>query len=169
MTSDLLTSIGLGSIDIGIILLVMLVLLIVCIVLLVVFIVKEEKLRKRYAKFMQGKEAASLEEEIVRLYEDNRDIKEAVAANRKDIKKLYKKHMKAIQKVGIVKYDAYQQMGGMLSYSLCMLDENDNGFIINSVHSTEGCYSYTKAIKDGECDIELGNEEKVALDQAMSK
>lgn len=169
MTSDFLSNIGLGAVDIGIILLIMLVLLIASLTLLIIFIIKEEKLRKRYNKFMQGKEAASLEEEIVNLYEDNRQLKEEVLANRKDIKRLYKKHRKALQKVGIVKYDAYQQMGGMLSYSICMLDEYNNGFIINSVHSTEGCYSYTKAIKDGECDIELGNEEKIALDQALSK
>ena len=52
--------------------------------------------------------------------------------------------------VGIIKYDAFQQMGGKLSFSLALLDENNNGFIINSVHSTEGCYSYTKEIKNGE-------------------
>ena len=48
-----------------------------------------------------------------------------------------------------------------------LLDENDNGFILNSVHSTEGCYSYTKEIKNGLCDISLGEEEKQALDIAM--
>ena len=46
-------------------------------------------------------------------------------------------------------------------------DENDNGFVLNSVHSTEGCYSYTKEIKNGQCDITLGEEEKQALDIAM--
>ena len=55
----------------------------------------------------------------------------------------------------------------MLSFSLALLDENNNGFILNSVHSTEGCYTYTKEVKNGECKIELGNEERVALEQAM--
>ena len=41
----------------------------------------------------------------------------------------------AYQKMGLVKYDAFNQMGGQLSFSLALLDENNNGFIINSVHS----------------------------------
>lgn len=58
-------------------------------------------------------------------------------------------------------------MGGKLSYSLALLDENNNGFILNSVHSTEGCYSYTKEIRNGQSSISLGEEEKQALDIAM--
>lgn len=81
---------------------------------------------------------------------------------------MYRKFESAFQKVGIVKYDAFNQMGGQLSFSLALLDENDNGFILNSVHSSEGCYSYTKEIKEGLCEISLGDEEKKALDIAMN-
>ena len=66
-------------------------------------------------------------------------------------------------------YDAFNQMGGQLSFCLALLDENNNGFIINSVHSTEGCYSYTKEIKGGECSISLGKEEEEALLIAMGR
>ena len=69
--------------------------------------------------------------------------------------------------MGIVKYDAFNQMGGKLSFSLALLDENNNGFILNSVHSTDGCYSYTKEIENGVCKISLGEEEEKALNIAM--
>ena len=52
---------------------------------------------------------------------------------------------------------------------LALLDEGNNGFIINSVHSTDGCYSYTKEIKKGECEISLGEEEQQALNIAMNE
>ena len=71
--------------------------------------------------------------------------------------------------MGLIKYDAFSQMGGQLSFSLALLDENNNGFIINSVHSTDGCYSYTKEIKNGECAIALGKEEEEALAIAMGE
>jgi hypothetical protein len=71
--------------------------------------------------------------------------------------------------MGLVKYDAFNQMGGQLSFSLALLDENNNGFIINSVHSSEGCYSYTKEIKLGQCAIDLGAEEAEALSIAMGE
>ena len=119
--------------------------------------------------FMLGKDASSLEEEITDLFAINKNIVEKVRENRKDIKKIYRKFTKAIQKVGIVKYDAYQQMGGDLSFSMALLDEENNGFIMNSVHSTEGCYTYTKEVRDGKCDLELGNEERIALEKAVNQ
>ena len=169
MTSRLFDSLGLSGIDIGIILLILLILTIVSLVLMSIFIVKEEKLRKRYQIFMGGKDAKSLEESIGDLFLENRTIKEKLIANRKDIKAIYRQLTKVFQKVGLVKYDAYQQMGGMLSFALVLLDEDYNGFILNSIHSAEGCYMYTKVITEGVCEVELGKEEKEALEQAMSQ
>lgn len=117
---------------------------------------------------MQGKEAESLENEISSLFEDITYLKDTAEKNRKDISRLYKKHESAYQKIGIVKYDAFNQMGGKLSFSLALLNENDDGFIINSVHSSDGCYSYTKEITAGECLISLGEEEKEALEIAIN-
>ena len=167
MNSKFLSSIGMGSIDIGYILLGLLVILLLLIVLVIVQIAKLSKLKKRYEKFMKGKNAASLENDIADIFQDMKFLKTSVEKNKKDIRVLYKKMESAFQKVGIVKYDAFNQMGGKLSFSLALLDENDDGFILNSVHSSEGCYSYTKIVKNGKCEINLGEEEKQALDIAM--
>ncbi len=169
MTSNILESMGLGNLDIGIVLIVLIVLTIASIVLLGVFISKEEKLRKKYQIFMRGKEASSLEQDIIDLYNDNKGLKEKITQNRRDIKALYKREQKDLQRVGLVKYDAYQQMGGNLSFALALLNEENDGFIINSVHSTEGCYMYIKDILSGNCEIELGKEERAALEEAMAE
>ncbi len=167
MSSDFFNSIGLGWIDIGYILLGVIVLTVILLIVTIVQIAKTSKLKKKYNKFMQGKDAKSLEADIIKLYEDNHDLKSMTDTNRQDIKKLYKNMELTFQKIGIVKYDAFQQMGGKLSFSLALLNENNDGFILNSVHSSEGCYSYTKEIKNGECEISLGNEEEKALNIAM--
>ena len=72
------------------------------------------------------------------------------------------------QKVGIVKYDAFHEMGGKLSFALCMLDKVNNGYIINVMHSNNGCFAYIKEIINGESFIELGDEEANALKQAVA-
>jgi len=59
-------------------------------------------------------------------------------------------------------------MGGKLSFSLVMLDNRNNGYIINSMHSREGCYTYIKEIINGKSYIDLGDEERKALDQALA-
>ena len=146
---------------------ILVVLILVLIVLLAVQISKTSKLKKRLDKFVLGKDGASLEQDIAGLYEDNKFLK--TSADKKDIRTLYKRMENAYQKMGIVKYDAFNQMGGQLSFSLALLDENNNGFIINSVHSTEGCYSYTKEIKNGESSISLGKEEEEALATAIGE
>lgn len=167
MNNSLLNYLGLGNIDIGIILIVMAVIILILLVLTIMNICSIVKLKKQYNKFMLGKNAKSLEKEIVALFEDNKFIKASSEKNKKDIRTLYKNMESAFQKIGIIKYDAFNQMGGKLSFSLALLDENNNGFILNSVHSTEGCYSYTKQIKNGQSNISLGDEEKQALDMAM--
>jgi hypothetical protein len=167
--SNILASLGMGNVDIGIFIIGLLVAALALLVITVVILIKFAKLNKRYAKFMQGNTARSLEEDIVRLYEDTKYTKLATENNRKDIDILYGKAARAFQKVGLDKYDAFSQMGGKLSFSLALLDEEDNGFILNSVHSTEGCYSYTKEIAGGESAVLLGEEEKQALDMAMAK
>ena len=70
-------------------------------------------------------------------------------------------------KTGIVKYDAFPDVGGRMSFALAMLDMNNTGFVINAIHSKEGCYTYIKEIVKGESYIVLGEEEKEALRQAV--
>ena len=167
--SGFLNTIGLGSFDIGYLLLIMIILSIVLIILVILLFVKSSKLKKRLDKLTAGKDCRSLEQDIVGLFEDNKFLKASAEKNKKDMRILTKKLEAAYQKMGLVKYDAFNQMGGQLSFSLCLLDDNNIGFIINSVHSTEGCYSYTKEIKAGESAIDLGEEEAEALSIALGE
>ncbi len=169
MNSNILQSIGLGNLDIAYLFLILLIFIVVLFIIIILQMKKLNRLQKRISKFMTGKDAKSLEKDIVGLYEDNKFLKINVDKNKKDIRTLYKNMEHTFQKIGLIKYDAFQQMGGKLSFSLALLDENNNGFILNSVHSTEGCYTYTKEIKSGECAISLGEEEQQALDMAIGE
>lgn len=172
LTSSFLNQIGLGSFDMGYLLISMaavILILIVVLILLIVQIRKTKKLNKRLDQFMLGKDGSSLEEDIAALFEDNKFLKTISEKNKKDIRTLYKNMESTFQKMGLVKYDAFNQMGGQLSFCLALLDENNNGFILNSVHSTEGCYSYTKEIKLGESSIPLGKEEEEAMAMAIGE
>lgn len=171
-TSTFLNQIGLGGFDLGYLFVGMIVLSVVVLILIILLIVqinKTGKLKKRLDKFVLGKDGVSLEQDIIGLFEDNKFLKNSTEKNKKDIRTLYRKMENTYQKMGLVKYDAFNQMGGQLSFSLALLDENNNGFIMNSVHSTEGCYTYTKEIKNGKSSISLGSEEAEALAIAMGE
>lgn len=167
MNYNLLSDMGLGNIDLTYLFIGAFAAILILLIIVIVLSIYLVKISKKYKKFMGGKNAKSLEKDIMGLYEDNKLIKASMEKNKMDIENLYRKFESAFQKIGIVKYDAFNQMGGQLSFSLALLDENDNGFVLNSVHSTEGCYSYTKKIKNGLSEISLGEEEKKALDIAM--
>lgn len=167
--SELFNNLGLGNIDIGYFIFILFVVLIILLILTISLLVKMKKMKERLDKFVLGKDGVSLEKDIIALFEDNKFLKINTDKNKKNIDILYKRMESTYQKMGLVKYDAFQQMGGQLSFSLALLNENNDGFIINSVHSTDGCYSYTKEIVAGKCSITLGKEEEKALAIAMGE
>ncbi len=164
--SMFLDRIGLGGFHLGYLLIAMAVvifILLIEMIRLIIQIKKVGKLNNKLNKFLLGKDGKRRENDIIALFEDNKLLKNSTEKNKKDIRVLYKNMESAYQKMGLVKYDAFSQMGGQLSFCLALLNEKNNGFIINSVHSAEGCYSYTKEIKNGQSDISLGKEEEEAL------
>ncbi len=164
--TEQLTAMGL---DPGILILIMAFFIFIILILLIVVMVKQSGLKKRYEHFMMGSNARSMEEEIKNLFYDIDYLKKQSDENGREIRHIYKRLATVFQKVGLVKYDAFNQMGGKLSFALALLDEKNNGFLMNSVHSSDGSYCYIKEIKDGTCSIELSGDEQRALTQALEQ
>lgn len=134
----------------------------------IVSLVKISKLKKKYKLFMEGNDAKSLEETIISRFRQVDDIKVNQELQNKDIQVLKANILKTYQKFGLVKYDAFNEMGGQLSFSLAMLDKKNNGFLLNTVHNREGSYTYVKEIFDGKSEINLSEEEEKALNKAIN-
>ncbi len=73
----------------------------------------------------------------------------------------------SLQKVGLVNYDAFEYLTNKLSYSLCLLDANDNGLIITSIFGREQSTNYIKIITNAKCSEKLSDEENEALKKAL--
>lgn len=168
MTSNIFNSMGLGQIDPAIIFISISVVLIALIVSTIVLLVKYNKLNKKYNKFMEGKNGRSLENEVMSVFDDIRYLKSAADKADDEIVSIKNNLTFAYQKMGIVRYDAFREMGGKLSFSIALLNDRNDGYVLNSVHSSEGCYTYIKEIVNGESYIDLGDEEREALDKALS-
>lgn len=135
--------------------------------LLLVNLGKTRKIRKKYESFMQGKNAESLEDTLITRIQQVETLLEYEKKNRENIQVISDSLKNTFQKIGMVKYDAFHEMGGKLSFSLALLDQKNDGFIINAMHSREGCYTYIKEILNGNSIIVLAEEEKEALNLAM--
>ena len=101
-----------------------------------------------------------LQSHVERLEEEKENIKDMLRIVNRNIRASF-------QKFGIVKYNAFGGMGGNMSFAIAMLDYTNTGFVINSVHSREGCFLYIKDVDVGTTGVELGAEEKLALEQAL--
>lgn len=141
------------------------VLLIMCIVLLA----KNSGLRKRYDGFMADADGRSLEKSFQKRFENMEFITEKLKEMDDHIDRIDANLLKTYQKIGIVKYDAFKQIGGSLSFVLALLTKSNDGFILNCMHSnTEGCYTYVKEVKQGEAFVTLSDEELQALEEAKN-
>ena len=145
------------------------VLLIICFIMVISLLCKLKNLTKRYEDFMGGRDGRTMEEMIKSKLGEIEDIKLKSFKNGKDIAELFEKMEKTVCKVGLVKYDAFNEMGGKLSFALVLLNEHNTGLSMNSMHGPEGSYVYVKEIINGQSYIALGDEEQKALDIALDK
>jgi len=156
------------AIDPGYLIIMMMVLIVVLIILEIKNSFKINRFMQKYKSFMKGKDGVSLEKTILRNINDIDMLLESSKNHMEQIKQMKEFQTQTLNKTAIVKYDAFQEMGGKLSFALAMLNQENSGFVINAIHSREGCYTYIKEIVKGESYIVLGEEEKEALRQAVN-
>ncbi len=75
----------------------------------------------------------------------------------------------SLQKVGLVRFNPFKDMGGDQSFSIALLDSKNNGLAISSLYLKEGNRIYTKPIKNGESEYSLSEEEKKAVQRAINQ
>ena len=165
MNSNILNSLGF---DPGIIMILLMVLMVFVLLYLVRVSMKLSRFLKRYRIFMRGRDAVSLEKAFAQKFLEVDKLMELSKNQALEIGRIKDVLTRTTNKIGIVKYDAFPDVGGKLSFALAMLDESNSGFVLNAIHSREGCYTYVKEIVKGESYIVLGQEEKDALRQAVN-
>ena len=157
------------GIDIGYVVLGMAGVILLMFIMLIVTMAKNSSTRKKYKKFMAGENGKNLEKAILDKFSTVDVLEADVHELSERVEDVSGKLVSSYQKIGLVKYDAFNEMGGKLSFSLAMLDVKNNGFIINAMHTREGCYTYIKEIIDGNSVIVLSGEEQEALNNAMGE
>ncbi len=111
------------------------------------------------------KEPQSLKEVLKKLKDVELEVKKVSA----DLKSLKEKNKDNIQKIGIVRYNPFSEIGGDQSFSVALLDDNDNGVVITSLYTREGNRVYGKPVVKGKSEYLLTEEEKKAILKAQEK
>jgi len=128
---------------------------------------KYNRLKRTYSSFMKGKDGKTLEERVMEIFGKIEEARKESDNIREEIRNIEKKIKKHYQKVGIVRYNAFEWMEGNLSFALTVLDENDNGWLFDSMNTERENHNFIKEIIKGESYIELTDEEKESLERAI--
>lgn len=157
------------GIDIGYVVLGMAGVILLMLIMLIVTMAKNASMRKKYKVFMDGESGKNLEKSILDKFASIDTLEANVDEIYGKIRTINNQLVTAYQKIGLVKYDAFKEIGGKLSFVLVLLTAENNGFILNSMHSSkEGCYTYAKEVVNGEAFVILSEEEQQALEEAKS-
>ena len=97
---------------------------------------------------------------VNRVEKQNVEIKEVIESINKNMKN-------CIQKIGIVRYNAFKDTGSDLSFALAMLDEKNNGVVLNGIYSREMSNIYAKPVENGVSKYTISDEEKEAIRRAI--
>ncbi|MCF0142134.1 MAG: DUF4446 family protein [Parasporobacterium sp.] len=142
---------------------------VVAIIAVILLFTRQAKLQARLDRFLVGQDGEDLEAAILNKFARLNAAEDKCAANEQAIRDIYRRLQGAYQKSGVVKYDAYTENGGKLSFAIALLNERDNGFVMNVMNGRDGSYCYIKEIEKGSCSVVLGREEGEALQLALNQ
>ena len=131
--------------------------------------VKLNTLSKKYKYFMDGENGVNIERKLA---VEVKEIREATASlddlfARQEI--IQKTQSNTFQKIGFVKYNAFENIGNDLSFALTLLDGNNNGICLSSIYGRNESRVFSKPIYHGRASVALSQEEQDSLNEALSK
>lgn len=141
--------------------------IVVLLLMVMVLIIQQILIRKRFRSYESGNLNKTLEEEIRKEKKRLKVLEEELAEEKKRLNRFMMREKKALKKIRLVKYNAFPTQGGNVSYAIALLNEENDGVVLNSIHSTDFSFSYAKEVKNGEVKQVMSKEEKIALKKAL--
>ena len=144
------------------------VLVILLIIGFIIMIIKLSSINKKYKTFMKKLgNGENIEEDlenyiyrVERVEKENNQIKELIDSLDSNMEN-------CIQKIGMVRYNAFKDTGSNLSFALALLDEHNNGVVFNGIYSREMSNIYAKPVEKGQSKYTVSEEEKEAIQMAV--
>ena len=150
-------------------LLIMFGIIIFLLIAFVIILVRFSSLYKKYNNFMKKLgNSENLEEDLKNYMSRVDEVEKQNSKTSMQVKKLGTDLKKCIQKVGMVRYSAFRDTGSDLSFTLALLDENNDGVVLNGIYSREMSNIYAKPVVQGKSTYTVSEEEAQAIEKAMN-
>ncbi len=140
---------------------------IIILILFIITMMKFKQVQARY-KALTIKEGVDLDALLLDYVARVEGVEQTHAAMQEQLNTIQKKITYCTQKVGVVRYDAFEKGGADLSFAIALLDDYDNGVVLNGIYSRDGSYIYAKPVQQGISKHNLSDEEKEAIQKAQT-
>ncbi|TCS81860.1 DUF4446 family protein [Pectinatus cerevisiiphilus] len=147
----------------------MAVLILIAYIIAVVLMVKLGNMKSRYKEMMRGSNTENLEQMLLEHMHKVKDITEQNAEIKEENKQIRDILQNVVQKVGVVRFSAFDDVGGDLSYAVALLDRTNTGIILSGIFSRNSSITYMKPVDQGHSVYKLSAEENEALEKAIAK
>lgn len=145
------------------------VLVIALLVYCVILHIRLGSLKKKYDFFMQGDNGESLERKLSVEVSEIRDAAKGLETMMTEQAAIRNIQSNTIQKIGFIKYNAFENIGNDLSFALTLLDGNNNGICISSIYGRNESRIFSKPIVKGKSLVSLSQEELESLNEALGE
>lgn len=126
------------------------------------------RMRRQYSVLSAADGGESFIEVVARKTAEVEALRDDVARLADNLRGTQRELQQAVRHVGIVRYDAFGDMGGRMSFSAALLDDHGNGFVITTVHARSESRSYIKQLRGGMAEVTLSPEESAAVAEAVT-
>lgn len=145
------------------------IIIILLLILVIVLFKSISSLEKRYRKFMRGTNGKNIEDIILKQLDSIEAANNNSSNALEECNKINEKLKGCVQKVAIMRYKAFEDVGSDLSFSIAILDDNSDGIILTGIYGREDSTTYAKPIDKGISRYDLSEEEIHVLNEAINK
>ena len=146
----------------------LMILVLILIIIIIITYTSLNKLENRYRKLMRGVNNKNLEDMVISYLDKIDEVKEENKVMKQMYEEINGKLKTCVQKTSMVRYKAFDDVGSDLSFSIALLDGNNNGVILTSIYGRNESTTYAKPIDKGISRYDLSEEENKVLEQAIS-
>ena len=129
---------------------------------------RTSRMKRQYTVLSGSDGQESFVEVVARKTAEVEALRDDVAQLAEDLRSTQRELQLAVRHIGVVRYDAFGDMGGRMSFSVALLDDHGNGFVLTSVHARSESRSYIKQLRGGMADVTLSPEEAAAVADAVA-
>jgi hypothetical protein len=132
---------------------------------------RQQKMYKRVGEIFDTSKNGDIYKVLEKYLKETKEVENYAKKIEIEMAKISKKMQKSIQKIGFVRYNPFgkNDTGGNQSFSIALLDKDDSGFVITSMHAREGTRVYAKSVSDGKSTNTLSDEETEAIKKATKE